>query len=604
MQSKVDCIVAESRLAKIEVGPMLSELTIVTKTNEVQKYKVTDSLPEVDNPFKQQVYKLASAYVLLNPPLLKGEVICSPIEKEEHRQGLGLYVPKLVSQERWFNERTKQYEGPFEGIYRPGNKTTISQVEAVINTLPQTTKERVEFYSRIMDRIAPKYNNSKYPMHRIFNLRSQGPPIIERYRGAIDFKHDETSLWQQYTHFNNFARVKDVYEPYYFCLLPPGTAEKALTLSYLRWIMQKIGAAGIYGGSMSTQWSYIKALAARNVAISMSNSTRKLDDDCVGEYETFSPTLRLEDMEGMAAPTVTSSGVVLFTPSDPSRSLDQLVPRLSKMKAAGFYGVAAFYHPSLVKPGWGVFPLNMKAGIVLCVYGQEMHGFTADQLTTMFSKFVTGRILYPYTRRSWPILASDFTFRPVVLKNGTEKFRKYDDEWMEFGDAIVEPLSPQELQAIEEGIASPIQAPQLTAQSPLPIPLPPPVAPVPETAGHDMGPSMPPAKTAEAQQMEEDDAFMKSFIMPVEETPEDLVKVAQEYAKARAAAFGVSPAQPPPAKTPEPQKNQGAQEAPKKVVPPPDPKKVGQAQTKQPSGSGSSASGQGAKTAVKYVPKK
>lgn len=558
VQAKVEKKITESHTVKVHVQVDSQHMDFISPEKEVTKVAIVDAVPEVAGPFENQVHKTAMYYYLLNPPLVKGEVTSTPIEKPEQKRALGLYVPGQCAPERYWVDGA--WIGPFEGVYRPHGTATIPQIEATMNGA-KTAKDRKMLYTRVMERIGPVYNKSKSPMHRVFNLSHGSPkgppiPVTERFIGDISHVMSVTKLWQQYLHFNNFARVRSAYEPYYYCLMPGGMAERAHTVSNLKWIMRQIGVAGIAGESGSSVWANIKAFAVLNLCVSSQRSYVKMPKDAErGEYEPFAPVLRIEDMEGMASPTETKAGIIQFTPADPSARLAAVAQRLKSIKVLknNSYGVVSYYHPSLEQEGWSLYPLNLRHGIVLSVWGKHKATFTAAQMEALMSRFVLGRMMFPYTHTPWPVIATEFVMEPLCLRNGREVVEEERDQTL-FGAVTgkMVTITDKEIAALLEGVEAPITEIRLDMGLTMPIPLPAPVAPQPETPpepGEEV-----PTYTAQVENDDEEEDLNALFSKP-SLTPDQLAAqkaLVQQFLASKASAVSPSPQTPPPIVVPSP----------------------------------------------------
>jgi len=528
VQAKLEKKITESHTVKVHVQLDSQHMDFISPEKKVEKIAIVDAVPEVAGPFENQVHKTAVYYYLLNPPLVKGEVTSTPIEKVEQKRAQGLYVPKECSPERyWVNGA---WVGPFEGVYRPHATATIPQIEATINGA-KSAKDRKLLYTRVMERIGPKYNDSAVPMHRVFkldHLRPGGPPVptTERYVGDLSFVMTCSKLWQQYLHFNNFARVRSAYEPFYYCLLPPGMAERAHVVSNIKWIMRQVGAAGVSADSGSSVWSNVKAFAALNVCISSQRSYVKMPEGAErGEFAPFSPVLRLEDMEGMASPTESKTGVIQFTPADPGSRLDAVDQRLRSLKAmkTNSYGVVSYYHPSLERAGWSLYPLNLRHGIVLSVWGNHKGAFTAAKMEALMSRFILGRMMFPYTHTSWPVLATEFVMDSLCIRNGRDVAEEERDQSL-LGAITgkMVPLSEKEITSLLESVEAPMTEIRVDMGIVMPIPLPAPVVPVPDAApepAEDV-----PSYTAEGTGDDDDGEDLNALFLKPKLTPEQIAQ--------------------------------------------------------------------------------
>jgi len=524
VQAKLEKKVTESHTVMVHVQLESQHMDFISPEKKVEKVPIVDAVPEVAGPFENQVHKTAVYYYLLNPPLVKGEVTSTPIEKQEQKRAQGLYVPKECCPERYWVDGA--WVGPFEGVYRPHGTATIPQIEATINGA-KTPKERRLLYTRVMEKIGPKYNASPVPMHRVFNLNHQAQggstiPITERFVGDVFHSMSCSKLWQQYLHFNNFARVRSAYEPFYYCLLPSGMAERAHVVSYLKWIMRQVGAAGVSSDSGSSVWANIKAFAALNLCISSQRSYLKMPEKAErGEYAPFGPVLRLEDMEGMASPTETKAGVVQFTPADPGSRLDAVEHRLKSIKSlkTNFYGIVSYYHPTLERAGWSLYPLNLRHGLVLSVWGTYKGAFTALKMEALMSRFVLGRMMFPYTHTSWPVLATEFIMEPLCIRNGRDVVEEERDQTL-FGAVTgkMVPLSEKEMANLLDSVDTPMSEIRIDMGIVMPIPVPAPVAPVPDVPS---GPEEDvPTHTAEGVSDGEEEDNLDFLLAKPKATPE------------------------------------------------------------------------------------
>jgi len=486
IQAKVDKKIVESRAVQAEVAVDRATITFVAPDDKVETLAITDGIPEIAGPFDTMIHRVAGLYYLLNPPFAKGEMMSTPVEREGQKGGVGMYVPGKCSPiRRWVGDK---YIGPFEGVYREGNTVTVAQIEATMNTLPKNAREKKELYVRVCQAIGPQYNNSKVSAHKVFNLiYGQGTdfpvPTIDRFRGWINVTFNATSLWRQYLHFNNFARIRSAYEAYYYCLLPGGMAEKAHIVSNLKWVIRQVRVSGVTGMSGSSQWLYVKAFAAMNLAISSERCYEQIKEGEVGEFAPFNPVLRLEDMEGMAMPTATKAGTLQFTPANPGERLDTIAQRLKNMRlGANAYGVVSYYHPTLQRPDWAMYPLNLRVGLVVCVY-DRVGGLTAVEMENLMSRFIIGRALFPYTRQVWPQLATEIVTEPITIRNGKKKEAEEaeDSSWLT-AEGKMESISPSKLSAFVDSVDKPVQEIFFQEGSKLPLPVPPRVAPVSSSA--------------------------------------------------------------------------------------------------------------------------
>lgn len=547
VQAKVEKKITESHTVKVHVQLESQHMDFISPEKQVTKVPIVDAVPEVAGPFENQVHKTAVYYYLLNPPLVKGEVTSTPVEKPEQKRALGLYVPTQCAPERYWVDGA--WIGPFEGVYRPHGTATIPQIEATINGA-KTAKERKMLYTRVMERIGPVYNSSKSPMHRVFNLNHGAPggppvPVTERFVGDVSHVMSVTKLWQQYLHFNNFARVRSAYEPYYYCLMPGGMAERAHIVSNLKWIMRQIGVAGVAGESGSSVWANVKAFAALNLCISSQRTYVVMPKGAErGEYAPFSPVLRMEDMEGMASPTETKAGIIQFTPADPSARLAAVDQRLRSIKAmkSNLYGVVSYYHPSLEQEGWSLYPLNLRHGIVLSVWGKHKASFTASQMESLMSRFVLGRMMFPYTHTPWPVIATEFVMEPLCLRNGRDVVEEEKDQTL-FGAVTgkMMSMSEQEIAALLESVETPTTEIRIDMGLTMPIPLPAPVVAQPDVP---LDPTDDvPTHTAQIEQEDEEDDLNALFAKPPPTQEEQAAQKAliQQFLASKAGAVSPSP---------------------------------------------------------------
>lgn len=547
VQAKVEKKITESHTVKVHVQLESQHMDFISPEKQVTKVPIVDAVPEVAGPFENQVHKTAAYYYLLNPPLVKGEVTSTPVEKPEQKRALGLYVPTQCAPERYWVDGA--WIGPFEGVYRPHGTATIPQIEATINGA-KTAKERKMLYTRVMERIGPVYNSSKSPMHRVFNLNHGAPggppvPVTERFVGDVSHVMSVTKLWQQYLHFNNFARVRSAYEPYYYCLMPGGMAERAHIVSNLKWIMRQIGVAGVAGESGSSVWANVKAFAALNLCISSQRTYVVMPKGAErGEYAPFSPVLRMEDMEGMASPTETKAGIIQFTPADPSARLAAVDQRLRSIKAmkSNLYGVVSYYHPSLEQEGWSLYPLNLRHGIVLSVWGKHKASFTASQMESLMSRFVLGRMMFPYTHTPWPVIATEFVMEPLCLRNGRDVVEEEKDQTL-FGAVTgkMMSMSEQEIAALLESVETPTTEIRIDMGLTMPIPLPAPVVAQPDVP---LDPTDDvPTHTAQIEQEDEEDDLNALFAKPPPTQEEQAAQKAliQQFLASKAGAVSPSP---------------------------------------------------------------
>lgn len=488
IQAKVEKKINESRVVQASVAVDAATMTFVSPDEKAEVVAITDGVPEIAGPFDVMVHRVAGLYYLVNPPFARGEVMSTPVEKEGQKAAIGMYVPgECKPFRRWLNGK---WIGPFEGVYREGNTVTIPQIEAVMNATPKNAKEKKDLYIGVCTCIGPRYNMSKVTAHQVFNLNYGGDfpspvPTVDRYRGWIDRVFNVTGLWRQYLHFNNFARVRSAYEPYYYCLLPGGMAEKAHIVTNLKWVLRQAKVSGVGGSSGSAQWLYVKAFATMNLAVSSERCYSPVVEGEPGEFAPFSPILRIEDMEGMAMPTETKTGTLQFTPANPGERLGTVAQRLKNMKLGqNAYGVVTYYHPSLDCTGWAMFPLNLRIGLVICVYDRQ-GGFTAAQMERLMSRFIIGRALFPYTRMVWPQIATELLTEPIIIRNGKKKDvdTPEDSSWL-VAQGTMEALSHTKITALVDSMAKPVQEVFFQTGSLLPVPLPPPVLPKPE-AGDD-----------------------------------------------------------------------------------------------------------------------
>lgn len=495
MQGAVDSIIAKARVATVSMDVAEARLDVISKANVAKSYSIVDGTPLVTDAFGFVAYRTATHYFMLNPPFTKGEQISTPVEAAATK---AYYVPKTTKPMREFNKTTSKWEGFFEAAYRVGHTVTISDIEAVL-TYYGTTKG-AELLNKVIGFIGPVYNDSPTKYHRVFNLTKERF-TIDRSKARPTVAYNYLTYWQGMIYFHTMSRIKNVYEPFYCCLLPRGMPQRVHVVSGLKWLMRQVGVSGISGASSSSEWLNVKSMAVLNIAISSSASTKvlvpRLGDQEPGEYSSFYPVMEIIDMENLSSPTASKTSTIAFSPAQPQSKLEAL-ERLflarghdhAKIKM----GVVAYLHPSLWRVNWGIYPLNLGDGKVICFYGQT--GYTCDFMLDLYGRFCTYRMLFPYTRVPWPRHGNEISYPPVILKNGVEAATKYIGLLLDFGDeeslAEVEPMNLDEIEKYKP--QPPPQFPQVVAlhdEIPVPDAVIPQVVSAPEEVAPALGAATP-----------------------------------------------------------------------------------------------------------------
>jgi len=444
VQATVETMVAEARVVAVVSDINGQALNVVAKDEQAKAYPIFEGIPAVTGGLGIMSHKVASMYYLLNPPYHKGEQVSVPLEPAD-----GLYAPSKVVAMRTFDPEARKWDGMFENAYKNVGMTS-AHVEAVINDNDVPTQKRV--VAKVMTDIGPTFNISKREWHRVFDF-SGNTPMICTSKMVPQVSLDFERYWRTMIGFNVVSRVKSAFEPFYCMVLPRGVAPKVHVIGNLRWILRASEVAGVSGASSSSVWQQVKSMAVMNMPVSTNHSIVPLGDPVndaylPGEYAPFSPAMEIIDMGGMSAPVLLKTQSLSFSPARPGDSLVQLA-KVFSARGHDFkrvkLGVVSYFHPSLFSLGWGIFPLHLGEGKVLCVYGVD--GFTKEDLLAIMSRFALYRMIFPYARVVWPVLASEFSFAPVIVKNGAPKHKEGVKAEVYQFDVEMEPMDLAKLDA-------------------------------------------------------------------------------------------------------------------------------------------------------------
>jgi hypothetical protein len=161
-------------------------------------------------------------------------------------------------------------------------------------------------------------------------------------------------------------------------------------------------------------------------------------------------------------------------------------------------------------------------------------------MEALMSRFILGRMMFPYTHTSWPVLATEFVMDSLCIRNGRDVAEEERDQSL-FGAITgkMVPLSEKEITSLLESVEAPMTEIRVDMGIVMPIPLPAPVVPVPDEApepAEDV-----PSYTAEGTGDDDEGEDLNALFLKPKQTPEQIAQqqaILQQFLAAKGGPQG------------------------------------------------------------------
>ena len=309
----------------------------------------------------------------------------------------------------------------------------------------------MDLQSKTLEIIEPTYAASKYLHHEVIGKRKNGKRMVIKPSLKPALPTSLNLTWKLWAKSNVLSRVKSVYEPFFGCVLPSGLAHKVHIMGNLMWSLRQMGCVGIAGSSECSVWTKVQAIGAINVPIWSKTSTEELKQSETGDYKPgtyryFDRALQLIDVAGKAVPSMPKKQMT-FSPLEIAKVITGMHATMEDTHIVTTNMPAAYVtymDPALLQmaqTGWQFYPLDFSSGQIMV--SREGKGVPFDTLATLFAKFVTYRIYYPFCRVPWPGLSAEIQVPVVTIRNGKPIFQGKEEDWFALATKISPPVGEE-----------------------------------------------------------------------------------------------------------------------------------------------------------------
>jgi len=441
----------------VETVPVMS----VVEKRQVKDIPMNRGILEAGSILEQLNHQLASTIVAMSPPadekLKEGTktrpVPCDPKGMVGPSVNALPYLPEVYVQGNLVEESARggmlyrAYEekaGGVEGI--------VSRIESGLNAPPDNVSP-LEYHTQICNCLQVNIEQARKqvaPMPRFFNpfktVQLTDPQGVKKDISRLNYQltipEGTFASLDEYYRMQNYiantcgieSRAGYVYDGHYFADMPPGLARKVHVLGNIMDAVYYCGTPFINYDYLAGPLAKLKTLLPLNLKCMSSSATKVGTEKSANEFhdERFSPGLfvwqgayqaTFRPLEQKAP--VQKNKVTVYTPANVAETI-RINIKIAPSRRYNLLIYPVYAQPSIWEDKDNfVYPLNFATGMVLVIRGSSLNGIssktpghvTMQAYLRLTHRFLTTRIMYPYTRMSWPQV-SGMKHARVVLKYG------------------------------------------------------------------------------------------------------------------------------------------------------------------------------------------
>lgn len=431
------------------VGVSVSETgmtqMLIEKDSKFTPLDMKSGTLSVLTPLENLNHQLASLIVASFPPeKVTGEdgvIKCKPCPCDQQ----GLYGPsrQYLPYIKFTGKPSTAGGGPIMQAYttQGGTESIVARVETALNKPIEGTplkehKAVVASLARSLEKL--KKNKAKFPKwYDPFTTEGEAPRI--KLLREINYK-PYTTLDAHYIAYTYMAttcgitkRAAYVFDGHYFGDMPAGMAPKIHRLNNLMNCVHYLKSPGVSMSVIPKPIQSLKPLLPLNLpCFTMGANVKLTEDASVGFDQRFRPgvfkhpgvkTANLMVFREMVTDRpMLKEGKIVYSPSNPAHAISESIKAFPyNLNAVVFITVA---HPTLWEdPKNFIYPFDLLTGDVMVVRGSTISSSVAGHVPykvylNKVSYFMQSRVMYPYSRVSWPQLSEE-PFSRIMLKRGS-----------------------------------------------------------------------------------------------------------------------------------------------------------------------------------------
>lgn len=420
---------------------------VVTREGKTEAIDMKNGALSVMTPMETLNHQLATLMVASFPPEKykdeKGVPRCRPSVCDVN----GLFGPsrQYLPYLKPTGDEETAHGGPLMRAYgAPGGaEGIVARVETAMNKPAKGTVQAEHFgvVRNLATTLATtRKNGAKYPKwYDPYTpyLKGGDPPRMKLLR-EISYK-PFTSVDQHYVAYTYMAttcgvtkRASYVFDGHYFADMPAGMAPKIHRLNNLMNVVHNVKVSGIGLVNLPKPIESLRPLLPLNLPCFTNSANAKLTEKVSTGFDPrYRPGLfKLPTKQGnrilmfrelLTDRPMLKKGKVVYSPSNPRQVIKEHMASFPPS-----FGIAAFVtvaHPTLwEEPLNYIFPFDLLTGEVFVVRGINVDAKVEGHITypeylNVTSHFIHSRMMYPYSRVSWPQLSGQAHAR-ILLKKG------------------------------------------------------------------------------------------------------------------------------------------------------------------------------------------